>query len=136
MATENLHVTLAFLGELTAPQVSAVISCCHPLPARFRIKLDRLGFWQNRGLVWIGAREADPEFTQFVEDLRHRLRRLGFRIDQRLFVPHITLLRKARRRPRIALNGLEWTIDEYTLSASELRTDGARYSVLNRWSTI
>lgn len=136
VAAENLHVTLAFLGDLTAVQTSAVINCCLPLPGGFKIKLDRVGFWKNRGLVWIGARQGDLEFNQFVDDLRGRLRRLGFRIDHRLFIPHITLLRKARKRPRICLNELEWLIQEYTLSASELGPEGSRYSVLNRWSTI
>ena len=89
MAAENLHITLAFLGDLTATQRSATINCCVPLPRSFNIILDRIGFWKNRGLVWIGPRESNPEFDQFVEDLRIKLRRLGFRVDRRAFVPHI-----------------------------------------------
>ena len=127
---ENLHVTLAFLGDLNTTQIAAIIDCCLPLPGNFRIKLDRVGFWKNRGLVWIGGRQPDLEFKQFIEGLRGRMRRLGFRIDQRSFIPHITLLRKARKRPRISLDSLEWVIQEYTLSASVLGQEGARYSVL------
>lgn len=136
VAENNLHVTLAFLGDLSEEQISAVIDCCVPLPESYLINMDRVGFWKNRGLVWAGPREPNPEFTQFVEELRHRLRRTGFRIDQRSFIPHITLLRKARRRPRIRLNRMEWVIREYTLSASELHPEGSRYSVLKHWSTI
>ena len=136
IARENLHITLAFLGELSKEQISAITDCCMPLPESYALNMDRVGFWKNRGLVWVGSREPNPEFSQFVEDLRHRLRRIGFRIDKRSFIPHITLLRKVRRRPRIQLDRMEWVIRDYTLCASELSPEGSRYSVLKRWSTI
>lgn len=132
---ENLHVTLAFLGGLTAAQLTAVAACCPPPPRRFTLDLDRTGYWKKRGIVWIGAKSPDPDFKDFVEDLRHRLRRLGCRIESRPFVPHITILRQARRRPRFKLDSQTWIIDEYTLVASELASEGARYSVSKRWST-
>lgn len=132
---QNMHVTLAFLGLLTSPQLSAVQACCEPLPARFHLSLDRIGFWKNRGIVWAGARSPDPGLGAFAEDLRDRLRRVGFRVDSRPFVPHVTLLRKAERRPRIEFRSLDWEIGEYTLVASEQTAEGAHYSVLKRWST-
>ena len=136
VATANLHMTLAFLGGLTASQIQAVTECCSPMPREFSFTLDRVGFFKGRNIVWLGAREVDPEFVRFVEDLRDRLRRVGFRVERRPFTPHLTLLRKATRRPRLAIDDLAWTVGEYTLTASELTRDGASYSALNRWSTI
>lgn len=133
---ENLHATLVFLGELIPAQVSAVAACCVPLPKVFRLDLDRIGYWKSKGIVWIGTKSPDIEFNQFVESLRDRLRRVGFRIDNRPFTPHITLLRKVHRRPRVVLDKSEWVINEYALVASELSSDGARYSVSKRWSTL
>ena len=133
---ENLHVTLAFLGDLLPAQISAVEDVCTPLPRSFELELDRLGFWKTKGIVWMGARTPDTEFNEFVENLRDRLRRLGFRIDNRPFTPHITLLRKVRKRPRIPLEALDWVVNEYTLVASKLEQEGARYSVSKRWSTL
>lgn len=136
VATVNLHMTLAFLGGLTPPQIRAVSECCRPIPHEFTLVLDRVGFFKGRNIVWIGAREVDPGFVRFVEELRDRLRRVGFRVERRPFTPHLTLLRKVTRRPRSAIDDLAWTVGEYTLTASELSSDGARYSALNRWSTI
>ena len=133
---ENLHATLVFLGELIPTQLSTVEECCIPLPDVFRLELDRLGFWKTKGIVWVGSKTLDNEFNQFVENLRDRLRRLGFRIDNRPFIPHITLLRKVDRRPRYLLERLDWVIKEYTLVVSELSPEGARYSVTKRWSTL
>ena len=133
---ENLHVTLAFLGDLLPTQISAVEEICVPLPKSFKLELDRVGFWKTKGIVWIGTRTPDTELNAFVESLRDRLRRVGFKIDNRPFTPHITLLRKVRKRPRVVLETLDWVIKEYTLVASELKRDGAHYSVSRRWSTL
>ncbi len=132
----NIHLTLAFLGDLTPSQTSAVKQCCAPLPRVFRLDLDRIGYWKGKGIVWAGTRECDDGLIEFVEDLRQRLRRLGFRIETRPFVPHITLVRKARRRPRLPIETMEWVIDDYALVESELTPDGSRYSLSNLWSTF
>ena len=132
---QNIHVTLAFLGDLVPAQQSAVASCCPAMPEPFALTLDRIGFWRQGGIVWAGARTPDPGFVEFAERVRDSLRRLGFRIDGRPFVPHLTLLRRARKRPRVKVDAFEWRIEAYTLVASELTAAGAHYSILRRWST-
>ncbi len=131
---QNIHITLAFLGDLNPAQLEAVKACCPILPGAFALALDRIGYWRNTGIVWTGARNPDPEFIEFIEGLRHVLRRTGFDIDRRTFVPHLTLLRKARKRSRLTLAPMSWIIGEYQLVASELNAEGARYSTLKRWS--
>ena len=133
---ENLHVTLAFLGDLVPTQISTVREICTPLPKSFKLELNRVGFWKTKGIVWVGTKTPDLEFNEFVENLRDQIRRVGFRIDNRPFEPHITLMRKVRKRPRVVLGALDWVIKEYTLVASELDQDGAHYSVSRRWSTL
>lgn len=134
VSQQNIHVTLAFLGDLTPHQLQAVKVCCPTLPNVFPLTLDRIGFWRNSGIIWAGARNPDPDFIGFVEGLRYVLRRTGFSIDQRAFIPHLTLLRKARKRPRLKLAPMEWIITEYRLMVSELSAEGSRYSTLKRWS--
>lgn len=132
---KNIHLTLAFLGDLIPPQIEAVGSCCPNVAAPFDVTLDRIGYWRNGGIVSAGPRLPDPDFAKFAEDIRSSLRRTGLRIDKRPFVPHLTLLRKAVRRPRIKTGSMEWRIREYTLVASELTPSGSQYSILKRWST-
>jgi 2'-5' RNA ligase len=131
---QNIHITLAFLGDLIPAQVQAVETTCPTLPEVFTLTLDRIGYWRNTGIVWVGARNPDPEFIEFVEGLRYVLRRSGFKIDQRAFVPHFTLVRKAHKRPRLKLASRHWSIGEYQLVVSEISAEGARYSTLKRWS--
>ena len=135
VAAANLHITLAFLGELAPPQVSAA----RRVGAETRwneatLAFDRIGYWRRSRIVWAGSREGSASLSALAEDLRGRLRRLGFRIEERPFVPHVTLYRKAHRMPRWPRVRLEWRIEEFCLVESRLATDGTRYSVVDRWS--
>lgn len=132
---KNIHVTLAFLGDLIPAQLSAVENCCPSMTKCFDLTLDRIGYWKQGGIVWAGTRVPDPGFMEFAELIRDSLRRVGFRVDTRPFVPHLTLLRRARRRPRARVEAIEWRIEEYSLVASELKPTGSHYSILRRWSS-
>ena len=132
---QNIHVTLAFLGDLDPAQRSAVEAGCPAMATSYALTLDRIGYWKQGGIVWAGARIPDPEFMDFTELIRDSLRRVGVGVESRPFIPHLTLLRRARRLPRVRVEAIEWRIKEYTLVASELTPDGSHYSILRRWSS-
>lgn len=135
VALQNIHLTLAFLGDLMPTQRAAVEACCPPMERPLVLTLDRLGYWRQGGILWAGSRTPDPDFVDFAENVRAALRRVGFRLDSRPFVPHLTLLRKARRRPRVKIDPVDWPVTAYSLVASELTPAGANYSTRKRWST-
>jgi 2'-5' RNA ligase len=77
------------------------------------------------GLAGLAAAVADPE-----SEPRHAS-------DARPFAGHLTL---ARSKTRDGLRGLPapeiswgWEVEEVTLVSSELRRDGARYTIVDRW---
>jgi len=132
---DRLHLTLAFIGAALAPQVAALRSCAAGMPpVHAMLQLDRVGFWPRSGITWAGCRAPDPRLIGWVTEFHERLRRLGFRIEEREFRPHITLLRRARRRARLRVEPIDWRIDEFTLVASRSAQGGTRYEVLDRWS--
>lgn len=131
----NLHITLVFLGELTAPEVEAVRQVGAGVRwSEAALVLDRIGYWRRSGIVWAGSRQGSESLSVLAEELRDRLRRLGFQVEERPFVPHVTLYRKARRKPRWSARQVQWQIDELCLVESRPSADGARYSVVDRWS--
>lgn len=95
---ENLHLTLAFLGE-TAPE--RVDDICWAMD-KVRLQppeliFDRIGvFKQNAGDIWwLGMKENKPlEELQF--RLADNLTYKGFKLEERKFIPHLTLARKSR----------------------------------------
>lgn len=131
----NLHMTIVFLGMLDAPRLDAVRTVAGAVnwPGASLV-IDRIGYWKRSRIIWAGSRDGSAALTVLADDLRDRLRRLGFRVDERAFVPHVTLYRKARRRPRWQSRAVDWRIDELCLVASNPTSAGARYEVLDRWS--
>ena len=86
---ENMHLTLAFIGEYSDPEhVSDVLDDVILEP--MRIALDGFGCFKD--LYWIGLKE-DKGLTENVKRLRKALSDNGIPFDRKKFVPHITLAR-------------------------------------------
>ena len=87
---ENMHLTLAFIGEYSDPEyVSDVLNDVMLEP--MRIALDGFGCFKD--LYWIGLKE-DKGLTENVKRIRKALSDNGIPFDRKKFVPHITLARK------------------------------------------
>lgn len=92
---ENLHLTLAFLGEVAPDRMEAVKQAMKQLPVvPMALTFDRVGnFQRNGGIWWIGLSE-NPELLKLQEKLRGLLTAAGFKLETRRFSPHITLARE------------------------------------------
>ena len=90
---ENLHLTLAFLGECNATQLSSAKEAMDSIKMEpFNFYIDRVGSFRN-GIWWAGG-EAEPELLRIQRGLTDRLRKAGFVLENRRFSPHITLGRE------------------------------------------
>lgn len=88
---ENLHLTLAFIGEYKDPE--AVMDALDGIDLEpFYIELD--GFGNYGDLYWAGIKES-TELKNTVKRIRHVLADNGIPFDKKRFSPHITVLRKA-----------------------------------------
>lgn len=131
----KLHATLVFLGTLGPAELQAVRSVAADTSwPGASLTLDRIGYWQRSRIVWAGSRDGSVALSGLADQLRDRLRRLGFRVEDRSFLPHVTLYRNARRRPRWRRRVIEWRIQEFCLVQSRRTPDGSEYEVLERWS--
>lgn len=95
-APENLHLTLAFLGECNAGLTAAAktaLSNIHFEP--FDILIDRMGRFKRSGgdIWWAGLCESKP-LLKLQRDLTDRLTDAGFVFRQTAYHPHITLGRE------------------------------------------
>ena len=87
---ENLHLTLAFIGEYNDPD--AVLEAMEQVEFKqVEIRLDGVGWFGD--LLWVGLKE-NPQLTDYVKKLRHQLAERGIPFDRKKFSPHITLIRK------------------------------------------
>jgi 2'-5' RNA ligase len=117
-APENLHLTLAFLGECDAKQTAAAKSAMDGIKvAPFAIEIECVGRFKRNGgdIWWAGVRESKP-LLSLHNDLTDKLRAAGFILEKRRYSPHITLGRE------IVTNATPWQIDPFgeTVTSIEL----------------
>lgn len=123
---ENLHLTLAFLGEVATERIAAVRRAMDGVSVSpMELIFDHVGCFRRDGgdLWWIGLHENNV-LTALQSDLAHRLADEGFRLESRRFSPHITLAREVRLQAqpdRAALLGAPFTAsaDRISLMRSE-----------------
>lgn len=132
---ESLHLTLAFLGEVEAARAEALAAWLQSeSPAGGEWRLDRWGAFRRPGIVWVGSKAPDPALGTLQTRLWDGLEALGHGGRPTRFVPHVTLLRRARRLSIEALPPVElaWRWRRLTLLRSFTLEDGPRYEVLAR----
>ena len=134
MRADTLHITLAFLGDLTAAQLDALLQGIQDIPlGAFVLNLDQVGHWPHNRIGWLGLSQPSMPLENLVLALRDQLRTLEIPFDARRHTPHITLLRKAQGGAALECLPVNWMIDGFVLVASNLQADGAHYDVLQTW---
>ena len=87
---ENLHITLAFIGEY--PDAGAVLDALEDVSFRpFFLKMNEVGSFKD--LWWTGF-EGSKALEILVKKVRRALDCAGIRIDNKQFKAHVTILRK------------------------------------------
>lgn len=140
----NWHLTLAFLGATDEAQLPALVAlgerACAGHAARSG-RLDRLGWLPNAhrpALLAALAADAVP-FAPLHQTVKQGARELGFAIESRPLLPHVTLARGIKGRAAAALpavtalqSDIELPIAELVLYRSEYSPKGQLYRPLWR----
>lgn len=124
---ENLHLTLAFIGEY--PDVQPVLDALSAVAFRpFELSLEGMGRFGD--LWWAGMRDSVP-LTAVVRRLRRALAENAIPFDKKRFSPHITLLRKASGAlPGIVPEPASMTVTVLSLMRSDRGRNGMIYTEL------
>lgn len=127
--TQNIHLTLRFIGEIPRHRVDEIIEeVLKPIRMeRFKIRLHGLGAFPSPTrprVVWVGVSEGADKLTGIRDFIEDRLRRLGFPPEKDRFVPHITL---ARIKGSRNIHALSRIILEYSdIDVGEVQVDSIR----------
>ncbi|MBQ7515742.1 MAG: RNA 2',3'-cyclic phosphodiesterase [Schwartzia sp.] len=130
---ENLHLTLAFIGEYGNPEAVAEAMTAIPF-VPFPLRLEGVG--QFGDLYWAGLSES-PALSACARRLRRSLAERGIPYDRKRFSPHITLVRKAvfhggTALPDVAPPSGEMLVRGISLMRSERGKRGMIYTELAR----
>ena len=89
---ENMHLTLAFIGEYDDPErVKEIVESIEIRP--FEMSLSGIGAFGD--LWWVGTNNSAP-LMAVSRRLRRALAEAGIPFDRKKFSPHITIIRRAR----------------------------------------
>jgi 2'-5' RNA ligase len=135
VSADNVHLTLAFLGEQQADILPRLCASAAAVElSAFRLTLDEVGSWRNTGIAWLGASETPDALASLHSGITRALTTLGIALDARPFAPHLTLARRITAAVRRRLpQPVVWEVGSFALVSSELDRSGARYRALETW---
>lgn len=149
----GIHLTLAFLGELTDEQLAETTRAAE-LAARvvspFDYHLSYPGVFgppRQPRVIWIGIDEPTGKLLQLHQALSSELEQRNFGVDKRPFSPHFTLCRiktplkpdeQQRLQRLITARNVVSPVTMYhvrhlSVMKSELSRTGARYTTLEKF---
>jgi 2'-5' RNA ligase len=145
---QGIHLTLAFLGDLTDEQVAKAKQAAEAAAGQvtpFGFRLSHLGVFdssQYPRVIWVGVNEPSGALQQLHRLLSGELELRGFALEKRIFSPHLTLARikvplgpDERQRLLRLLTEIKVSSSPHHASRlcvmkSELLRSGAKYTLL------
>jgi len=158
---ENLHLTLAFLGwqnerfkvqgsRFKVETGELILSCLKKAVAKiepFEIKIRGIGVFPDQlrpRVIWLGLAGDLESLAKLQKKITEELKMVGFEIEKRKFIPHLTLgrVKKGTRAPACRNLGRQIgkmqvgefrrkiLVDEVSLMESKLSKEGPIYKKL------
>ncbi|MDT8310147.1 MAG: RNA 2',3'-cyclic phosphodiesterase [Methylophaga sp.] len=133
-SAENLHQTLAFLGQFADCQLMELISACQSIDLPpFSMQFEQLNYWPQPKVLCLLAQDIPDELMALVAVLKEIAGQFNVTLDQRPYRPHITLARKASETITLDFAPISFTADEFVLMQSQSTDNGPIYKPLYCW---
>ncbi|SRR6266567_2672525 len=150
----NIHLTLAFLGELDDEQLADASDAAETAArsaSAFSYRLSRLGIFgpeRQPRVIWMGIDDDSGALQRLHAALCLALEQRGFAVDERPFAPHLTLARvkapltleEQHRLHNLLAGSLPdivppagYLVQHIELMKSELSRSGAEYTCLQSY---
>ena len=134
MRTDNLHLTLAFLGNVNEQQQECVETMASTVSMTpFNLCLDHVGIFQRPKVLWLGIKEKLDPLMQLAASLGKGAKDCGIKLDDKVFNPHVTLMRKVNCYQDMKIESIHWYVNNFCLVKSVLHPDGVEYRVVKQW---
>ena len=135
VASENLHLTLLFVGDVDDRTVARLCSAADSIAGcGFALYLDASGWWRRGGIVWLAPTTIPLALLHLVEQLREHVAALALPLDARPYRPHVTICRRAPAAPAVSPAGARWLLDKFSLLESISAAAGVHYVAVRDWS--
>ncbi|HOF20216.1 MAG TPA: RNA 2',3'-cyclic phosphodiesterase [Bacteroidales bacterium] len=149
--TSNIHLTLAFLGDIDEkriPELAVMLKLKCAGSGEFDFTLAGAGIFKNlrdSRVIWLGVKEYEKLISLY-EEIKAGLKETGFQTEDRQFRPHITIGRiKFIRDAGNLGKALEMyrdqfiqkvNVEELVLYESILKPSGPVYKALEKFRLV
>lgn len=146
VAPDHVHLTLKFLGEIEEEKIQPIMNTLSGIAERFEpfeVMVKGTGVFpdiKNPRVIWVGVIDQSGNLERIHRSIDQGMHTYGIPMEQRRFVPHITLGRvKDKAKVDRLLRTIEerkseefgqWMIKALTLFKSQLRPEGPIYTHL------
>ena len=135
---ENMHFTLAFIGELEEGRLEDAMSAIDRAEVvPFEIEVAGMGCFRDGKVIYVQAARGREEASRLAMSIRSELALMGINFDGRKFVPHVTVARinggfggQALQRAVKSFEGEvfgSFTLSSVSLFRSVLAKEGTAY---------
>lgn len=145
---EQLHITMRFLGDVPEAEIEPLCELLRTVRVEpFILPVEGLGTFPNGRpprVLWAGVGHGHPRLFQLRQRIDDTLIAAGLQLDLRTFHAHATLAR-CQETVTATFNFARWLkahadfvappfrVESFDLYASELRPDGAVYTLRERF---
>lgn len=132
MPAQNLHMTLAFLGNQPRVLLPLLEEVLHALPLQaMQLDIDSLAYFNKPRIAWAGPSVVPQTLLNLQSDLMRALEVAQIMLKPVAgFKPHITLARDTPPLLQQTIPPIEWKVDDIALLESVSSVQGPQYQVL------
>ena len=95
---------------------------------RHQLPIETAKYVRRNEMVWVAPVAMPAELAELVQSLHTALRAHSFRLEERPFAAHVTLIRKARQPTSLPpLPAVAWPVREFALISSRTSSKGSTY---------
>ncbi|MEI6519248.1 MAG: RNA 2',3'-cyclic phosphodiesterase [bacterium] len=147
--SQNIHLTLKFIGDFDDRKIPGLCAAIRESIAEvspFRITLNSCGVFpprDNVNVVWTGVSDKAGKLNNLVNQIDETCLLFNIQKEKRSFTPHLTIARVKRecrdsevirRKIQLAIpKEITQTVNEIILFASDLRSTGSVYTVVEKF---
>ena len=137
ITASNFHITLAFLGGLDSKCQQSLISACQqlvvsqPVLSKQNLVLNELGHFKKPKVLYLNLAETPQWLSYMVETIHGIANNLEIALEQRVYLPHLSLYRKALAQHAQA--NLAITVSSFSLYHSYSTENGVCYQPIETW---
>lgn len=136
---ENMHLTLQFIGQVSQTQIPIIYDWFNNLDitnnTKSNCQLSELNYFEQvQGILLWAALKVDPAMQELVCLIKSDLSSMGFKLENKKWLPHITCARRVSVKNNLELmlskinfSKQQFEIKSIDLIHSEFINSGMRY---------